>query len=419
MSKSPTQVFTPRNPDVNEAMYIDRPNLERAFRRALAGTQHVLLHGESGTGKSWLYKRILHADGAAMLVANLANASRLGSIAKEIEIVSTELLKPAKTSYTETKSAEASAFGFAKGGLSHTDAYQVPQGDPLERCFEGMRLLAGSKPCYLVLDNLETIFGNPGLMRELGDIVVLLDDKRYARHSIKLLIVGVPRGVREYFSRTENRTTVTNRIAEVPEVASLDSGQVDRLVRTGFVTELKYECTEATMVSIVKFVTHITSGIPQMVHELCLELAYVAEEEAHRLDESQLQAAAFAWLQSSLTSSYAAVEAVMNERNTVAGRRNQVLFALGQIEKDEFGYTDVEDIVRRDFPESTADKTLNIGGMLSELADRKDSLIKRSPKANSYSFVDPKYRMCLRVMLKNVEERVEKVEIRNLPLLKG
>lgn len=250
---------------------------------------------------------------------------------------------------------------------------------------------------------------------ELGEIIVLLDDARYARHKVKLVIVGVPRGVREYFSRTQNRTTVTNRISEVPEVASLSEQQVDRLIRTGFVAELGYECTEPTMVSIVQFANFITSGVPQMVHEFCLELAYLGEEAGRRLDESQLEPAALAWLQSSLTSSYTAVESMMNERNTVAGRRNQVLYALGQVAKDEFGYADIEDIVRQEFPDSTADKTLNISGLLSELADRQDSLIKRSPKASSYVFVDPKYRMCLRIMLRNVEERVGKLEIRKLP----
>jgi len=169
------------------------------------------------------------------------------------------------------------------------------------------------------------------------------------------------------------------------------------------------------MVSIVQFANFITSGVPQMVHEFCLELAYLGEEAGRRLDESQLEPAALAWLQSSLTSSYTAVESMMNERNTVAGRRNQVLYALGQVAKDEFGYADIEDIVRQEFPDSTADKTLNISGLLSELADRQDSLIKRSPKASSYVFVDPKYRMCLRIMLRNVEERVGKLEIRKLP----
>ncbi|MFO0695427.1 MAG: ATP-binding protein [Polyangiales bacterium] len=199
MQKRPSDVFTPRNPDVNEVMYVPRPFLEKAFRRAIESGKHVLVYGESGCGKSWLYKRTLYNDGAAMVVANLANASRHESIVKEIETVTSELLDPIRTVYTESKSAEASAFGFAKGSLEHESTYQLPQGDPLERCFSALRRAAGEKTCCLVLDNLETIFSNERLMSELGEIVVLLDDARYARHRIKLVIVGVPGGVREYF----------------------------------------------------------------------------------------------------------------------------------------------------------------------------------------------------------------------------
>lgn len=418
MPKKPSEVFTPRNPEVNESMYIDRPRLEESFRRALEGSQHVLLHGESGTGKSWLYKRLLHADGAAMLVANLANASRHGSICKEIQAAVFDLLNPTKQGYSETKAAKASAFGFLDANVSHTDNYTQPQKDPLESCYEAMRKRAGSKTCCLVLDNLEALFNEKNLMTELGDIIILLDDPRYARFTIKLVIVGTPNGVREYFSRVENRTTVTNRIAEVPEVASLDVDQTERLVKTGFLTELGYKCADETMAVLVDYCYRITDGIPQFVHEFCLELALIAESKEKRIEVDQFDLAAVAWLQSSLTSSYAAIESMMNDRNTVTGRRNQVLFALGLVEKDEFSYSDIEEIVRSRFSESTADKTLNISGILTDLADRGDSLIKRTPKANGYRFVDPKYRMCLRVMLTNASGKVGKLEIRKLPHLK-
>lgn len=411
--KKPNDVFTPRNPEINEAMYIARPNLERAVLRGLEGTKHLLIHGESGSGKSWLYKRTLHQAGAAMLVANLANASRLGSIVNEIKTVVAELEQPIRTGFTEAKAAEANAFGFIKGNLAHTDTYQTPQQEPLERCFQLLRERAADKVCCLVLDNLETVFNSDGLMSELGEIIVLLDDARYAKHGVKLLIVGVPSGVREYFSRVANRSTVTNRLHELPEVASLDASQVNALVRTGFTVELGYDCDEETMLKIVERVNYFTSGIPQRVHEFCLEIAYLAQD-GEKLEESSVEPAAKEWLRSSLTSAYSAVESMMNERNTVAGRRNQVLFALGLIEKDEFRYTEIEDIVRNEFHNSTQGKTLNVSALLTDLSARQDSLIKRSPKGDNYVFVDPKYRMCLRAMLKKSGDRVDKLDIRQV-----
>lgn len=416
MKKKPNEVFTPRNPTVNPAMYIERPTLESSLKRAIDGTQHILIHGESGCGKSWLYKRVLENEDVLITAANLGNASRLGKIVAEIENSVAEISGAIKIGYTETKEAEISA-GFAKGVLTHEGEYETPQIDALERAFKALRQKAGKRNCCLVLDNLESIFGNAKLMSELGDIILLLDDPRYARHEVKLLVVGVPEGVREYFSRTENRLTVTNRLYEIPEVGSLQPAQTARFIETGFIHELGCSLDEDMARVLSDFAFFITGGVPQMLHEFCLELAYLAEDVNDVISKPMLKSAAARWLQASLSSSYSAVEEMMNDRSTVAGRRNQVLYALGQVRKDNFNYSDIEEIVRREFPDSTEGKTLNVSGILSELADRENSLIKRARKANSYSFVDPKYRMCIRVMLENCEQRVQKLDIRSLPLL--
>jgi hypothetical protein len=52
--KEITEVFTPRKADVNESMYVARGDLEAALKQRLLGSQHIVIHGESGCGKSWL-----------------------------------------------------------------------------------------------------------------------------------------------------------------------------------------------------------------------------------------------------------------------------------------------------------------------------------------------------------------------------
>jgi hypothetical protein len=51
------EVFTPRKTEVNENMYVVRGELEAALKNRLNGSQHIVIHGESGCGKSWLYKK--------------------------------------------------------------------------------------------------------------------------------------------------------------------------------------------------------------------------------------------------------------------------------------------------------------------------------------------------------------------------
>lgn len=169
----PEEVFTPRSPEVNTRMYIERPALEQALVNALKSTQHIIIHGESGTGKSWLYKKVFAEQDIYFEVANLANANRLGSITNEIKNVVDRRRRATITGFSESKSAKASAV-FAEGELSHEKEYHYGTKEPFEECLELLRESAGPKrTAVLVLDNLETIFDSPDRMAELADLVIL------------------------------------------------------------------------------------------------------------------------------------------------------------------------------------------------------------------------------------------------------
>jgi ABC-type ATPase involved in cell division len=81
------EIFTPRNPDVNSKMYVSRPDLEKCLYRSIEGSMHSFLFGESGNGKSWLYKKVFSEKNINYVVANCANASRKKSITDEIYAV--------------------------------------------------------------------------------------------------------------------------------------------------------------------------------------------------------------------------------------------------------------------------------------------------------------------------------------------
>jgi hypothetical protein len=403
----PEEVFTPRAAEVNKDMYVSRPTLEKSLQNALRGNLHIVIHGESGTGKSWLYKQNFANAGVSFMVANLANASRLGSIAAELMNLIDREGKPSKKGFEEEKSAEVGA-GFATGGISHTGQYEIGQMEPFEACLAHLRNKAGGKPAVLVFDNLEAAFTEP-LLKELADLIILCDDERYAKYKTKILIVGVPAGVKEYYYKTPHHATVANRLYELPEVTRLSQSECTSLVNRGFIEKLKYKIEDHSVLST--HVAWITDRIPQMVHEYCLEIAFIGE--AHRtLVNTQLSLADDAWMSKSLYHAYAVAEEHMNERDTKAGRRNQTLYALSLTEGEQFKAPEIESLIRREFPASTQDTALNVAQTLSQLASTERPIIRRSPKGDAYTYADPRYRMVLRSMLrKTPDERVEKKPI--------
>lgn len=120
-----------------------------------------------------------------------------------------------------------------------------------------------------------------------------------------------------------------------------------------------------------------------------------------------------AWLKIGLMQSYQLVESLMNERETKTARRNQVLYALSKVDSRTFSASQIEDILRAEFPKSTKDITLGVGQIMAAGLSGKDNpIIKRSSnKSTAYEFIDPRYLMALRVMLKKEDEKVTKCDI--------
>ena len=207
---------------------------------------------------------------------------------------------------------------------------------------------------------------------------------------------------------------MANRIREIPEVSRMTLEQCQNLIRQGFITELKYNVDEIDL--ITSHISWVTDRLPQRIHEYCLELAFLGEKNK-KIDRSLLNEADRFWLRQSLAMNYSVIESMMNERDTKVGRRNQTLYSLGLVEIEEFKWSDIEEILRREFKESTTDLDVNVRSILSFLSNSTHNpIIKRSPKGDAYCFTDPKYRMCLRTMLRVNKESdvVEKLPISNI-----
>lgn len=404
--KEVNEVFTPRNKDVNPLMYVDRTQHERNLYRSVNGSMHSFLFGESGGGKSWLYKKVFKEEGNHFIAINAANASRKGSITQELYEKCFNGGKAEKTGYKETKKAGVSAVGMAE--LSHEGEYTLPFADKLKLCYKYLYDRSGKRNTTVVLDNVETLFENEQLMGELSDILILLDDDEFAEYKVKFLLIAVPNEVLQYFSHAKNPSSVGNRIDEVPRITGLSAGQVLDFTQRGFVKNLKVTIPDVSLKRLSRHIYTVTLGIPQRMHEYCEGLAYCIEDNDWNYNPGLLEEADDRWLKRGLRECYNVVESHLNSDETSDGRRNQVIFALGRISTHQIDTQKIAAVIAQDFPENKPESNSGIGQVLSHLCRGDKPILKKLSNSSFYAFTDPRYLMCIRIML-FVEPDTERV----------
>lgn len=393
-----SDVFTPKRNDLNLITYIPRPKLEKNLYDAIDSGMHVIVCGESGSGKSWLYKKVFIDNNIEYKIANCASTARLGTISNTIWHSIIPEGYRIKTSTTDAKKAEANAY-FAKGALENLNTYITHQEDPLYEAFYYLRSNSTHSKVILVLDNLEFIFKKEDLMRELGSIIMLLDDEKYSKLNIQILIVGVPSGILEYFSQAENLESISNRLTEVEKVPPLTKPMIHTLCSKGFKESLKMNVNEDDIELISNHIKHITLGVAQRVQDYCLKLAKEIDSNNNTFTKNLLSTADIEWLKGNFRKCYSVIESFLINAKNGANRRNQVIYCIGLTQSHEFNSDTIEQLIKNIFPESFNGQKINFHKIFSDLCQGDSPLIKKGNSKGYYLIADSKYLMTIRAML--------------------
>lgn len=393
-----TKVFTPRLRDVNEVMYVSRPLLERQLYRSIRGSKHIAIFGESGNGKTWLLKHVLNDKNIPYISTNCGNASRLNSLTQEICNAIFGTHKITKTSYSEDKKVKV---GFvAEAEISHTGNYTISSEEPLLEAFRTYYERTSNKQNrVIIIDNLESIYKSVELLDELADIILLLDDERYAKYKIKIIIVGLPIDILEYFSKTKASESISNRLSEISKVEGLSPENIKNIVHIGFTKQLGIKFQETDQIKLIKRIYDASMGVAQRIHEYCELLAYAIVDNDGVYKEKLLDEVEEQWLRDGLRHAYQVVESNMNSRNTEIARKNQVMFVIGKLSQHQFDASIIEKSIIGIFSETIPLSSMGVGKILSQLASSIKPLLKKNEQTNEYSVLDPKYIMCIRLVL--------------------
>ena len=191
-------------------------------------------------------------------------------------------------------------------------------------------------------------------------------------------------------------------MSELPEVARLSPSEAKALLFKGFEELLGLRLENS---QVYERILHSTDRIAQYLHDLGLEIARIARRNNDLITDEGVREAERLWLQDTISSSQRVIKDNMNSFETKAGRRNQVIYSIGLIDSEEFRHTEIEAVIRREFPES-AKGSLNLWQILSDLSNDENPLLRRNPKGVFYRVIDPKVKIAIRLMLEKTGEKV-------------
>lgn len=393
----PHDVFTPRSPDLNDRTYAKRPNLEEKLKSALKGHKFIIIHGESGNGKTWLYKKVFAETNTPFYVINLARMNIEGNLTAVL------LSKLGEFGYTsQVKETQEVDGGIKPGGIGlsykHQYEYKTHPIGVLEALCQKLSAQSKGKKSVLVLDNFEQIIDNDDHVRQIASLIISADEEFISRTGVKILIVGTPNNIKNMISKVSNAHTIANRFVEIPEVARLELAEARYIMQQGFENHLKYTFV-LDKNEFYKDIAFKTDRIAQHVQELCLKIAEEANKNKQVINANSVADGEKEWLDETLSVDVAVVEGLMNSLETRVGRKNQVMFCLGQLTKEDFKHQDVEEVLRDKF-HVDKELSLNIPQILGEFSKSDNPIIKKNSNGSGYHFCSPKVKMVIRAILK-------------------
>jgi len=410
----PEEVFTPRTSIINTEMFVPRKALEESLKKALRKSKHIIIFGESGCGKTWLYKKVLAENNCKLEIINAASISENGGISKALNYMAARMKPTENVGYEEKKHAELNV-AISKGGLESTTKYEIQPEEPFLKLIKMINKKNRGEKTYLIFDNIEHIIKNTNLAKELSSLLLYLDDEEYSKNNVKIIIVGTLVNIREFLSSASDDQTIINRILELPEVSRLKLRQVEYFINKGFFELLNFTINDSLdddddEVMFLdrdffgELIEYYTDGIPQYVQELCLEFSLNAEKYNNIIDSKIAKKSINDWISESLLSEYSRVGKSTNSSVTKHGRRNQCIYAMSKLLSIEFSKKEVEASLRANFPLSTKNKILNVSSILSSLVSKSSPIIILSPDRKSYRFISPKTKIMTRWMFKKLKD---------------
>jgi hypothetical protein len=363
------------------------------------------LFGDSGSGKTWLYKHAFSKKGIEFLTVDLAKAKTDGLDYALASALPQPRWKTIKRSADVRGSWAILDFGLKGGVKSEQEPVEV---SPFDAILEYVSTTQNTS--FLVFDNLEQVSGDRKILEEILSLVIQLDNSESGGSVLRFLFVGVVSDMTEIVAAHDFSGTIGNRLYELPEVDRFSEVEAEALLRRGFEDKLKV--TNDSELDYYREISYLTDRNAQQLHALSFEIACACRSSGYHLTQDWFSKGVERWERSSLNLHAAQVASRMNKRDTRIQRRNQVLFAMALSDKSEFKVSDIDNDVRRLFPDDSMDKRqLGIDSIVKQLSSGYGNILRPIADGQAYRFSHPKMRPAIRMKLSHLKSESSRQRI--------
>lgn len=413
---SPGEVFTPRSANVTD-MYVERPALEEALRGLYDTSEVCYLYGHSGSGKTWLYKKVFRTDDVYFYVIPLQDLTDDKSFDDLIRHHLSILGRRIESSTTTAIGARGGLAGVGASAVKSTKSRPYERA-PMDLLLGTIREYAAERRAVLVFENVERGVRRPDVLNELTKIIMSVDHDNFAIHDVRVLLVGTVKDLISRISDLPDSAPILGRITTLPEVSRLSTSESRQLVEHGLFDLLQLEPT-VDRTRFVKRILDRTDRLPLHLHNYCLEIAKSAIARERKIDGPAETNGFHRWVANKVAQYANRVFAHMNSKDTALKVRTRVLYCISRAQLSEFRALDAKQMMDTEWPELGVNNT-SVTSALNDLAgevtkkEKPDPILERVSRAgvNHYRFIDPVYRIAARNALKkNATGEIEREEL--------
>ncbi len=407
----PNKVFTPRAPVVNGKMYISRDEQEKALSRALMSNYCIVIYGDSGCGKSWLYKRAFSELGVSYSILDLNSCKNRDDVDLKILDKISKLEEYVEEGKSEERELDVRPLRMG-AKQKQSFSFKKNNASAFYRLCDLMAAQKSYKKGVIVFENVEHIIDNEDLMEFIRSMILEIDNPDYAARDISICVVGVPYELSAILTSGNVYQTISNRIYEVPEVGRLTPRQADQFMRRGFIETLKYD-VEHDFDLCCRAIATATDRVPQYLHDVCLQVALAAEEGDFKINQEIVEKGIADWIISSDKHAFGTVDQLISKDKSNERVKSKIIFCLSQLEDPYFSKSDISDSMEKYFPKYCAQQLPQLTKVLNGLSSGPLAILKMSKDKTHYQIRTPALRGALRSAL-TLSMEGEDVRVRRL-----